>query len=129
MQETRINKGQLSHLLIWPGVRITENGGGLLFGGAPWRRDPYVDGPHATRVFSGLIGSLASICPACSCGCVLPLAKMVFRDASSKHTDDLLSASGSHGLSRTSDRSILPSVLLLQLRLSRCGEPAERLIS
>ena len=28
-------------------------------------RDPYVDGPRATRVFSGLIGSLASICPAC----------------------------------------------------------------
>src|SRR2546429_7378849 len=32
------------------------------------------------------------------------------------------SANGSHGLSRTSDRSILPSALLLQLRLSRCGE-------
>src|ERR1700736_4232374 len=29
------------------------------------RRDPYVDGPRAARVFSGLIGSLASICPAC----------------------------------------------------------------
>ena len=26
--------------------------------------DPYVDGPRATRVFQGLIGSLASICPA-----------------------------------------------------------------
>jgi hypothetical protein len=42
-----------------------------------------------------------------------------FRDASSKQPRDLASANGSHGLSRTSDRSILPSVLLLQLRLGR----------
>jgi hypothetical protein len=34
-------------------------------GGAPQSRDPYVDDPRAARVFSGLIGSLASICPAC----------------------------------------------------------------
>src|SRR4051812_19599649 len=33
-------------------------------------RDPYVDGPRAARVFDGLIGSLASICPACWCGLV-----------------------------------------------------------
>jgi len=36
-------------------------------------------------------------------------------------------ANGSHGVSRTSDRSILPSAVLLQLRLNRCGEPADRL--
>jgi hypothetical protein len=28
-------------------------------------RNPYVDGPRAARVLDGLIGSLASICPAC----------------------------------------------------------------
>jgi len=38
-----------------------------------------------------------------------------------------LRANGSHGVSRTSDRSILPSAVLLQLRLNRCGEPADRL--
>jgi len=35
------------------------------YGRSGERRDPYVDGPRATRVFQGLIGSLASICPAC----------------------------------------------------------------
>src|SRR5882762_4171629 len=35
-----------------------------------------------------------------------------FRDASSKQPHDLASANGSHGLSRTSDRSILPSTPL-----------------
>jgi len=35
-----------------------------------------------------------------------------FRDASSKQPHDLSSANGSHGLSRTSDRSILPSTPL-----------------
>jgi hypothetical protein len=52
-----------------------------------------------------------------------------FRDASSKQPRDLCSANGSHGLSRTSDRSILPSIVLLQLRFSRRGEPADRPIS
>jgi hypothetical protein len=32
MQETLLNKGQLARLLIWEGVKITENGGRLLFG-------------------------------------------------------------------------------------------------
>jgi len=40
-------------------------------------RNPYVDGPRTTRALQGLIGSLASICPACSCGRSWPLAKMV----------------------------------------------------
>src|ERR1700736_3894759 len=81
--------------------------------------DPYVDGPRATRVFwwsdriacihmSGLL--MRQLWTAGQDG---------FRDASSKQPHDLSSANGSHGLSRTSDRSILPSVLLLQLRLSR----------
>src|SRR5712671_3696230 len=52
-----------------------------------------------------------------------------FRDASSKQPRDLPSANGSHGLSRTSDRSILPSAPLLQLRLNRGGESADRPIS
>ena len=42
-----------------------------------------------------------------------------FRDASSKQPRGLSLANGSHGVSRTSDRSILPSGLLLQLRLGR----------
>src|ERR1019366_10421725 len=44
--------------------------------------------PVPQEFFDGLIGSLASICPACCCGW-WPLAKMVFRDASSKHASDL----------------------------------------
>src|SRR6267378_7805313 len=55
-----------------------------------------------------------------------------FRDASSKQPHDLSSANGFHGLSRTSDRSILPSALLLQLRLSRLANfcrPADPLSS
>jgi hypothetical protein len=37
----------------------------------------YVDGPRLARVLdSGLIGSLAVICPACWCSRTGPLAKM-----------------------------------------------------
>jgi hypothetical protein len=49
-----------------------------------------------------------------------------FRDASSKQSHDLFPANGFHGLSRISDRSILPSALLLQLRLGQCSESAGR---
>src|ERR1700694_800027 len=40
-----------------------------------------------------------------------------------------LRANGSHGLSRTLDRSILPPALLLQLRLSRLANFADRPLS
>ena len=82
------------------------------------RRDPYVDGPRAARVFDGLIGSLASICPAYLVRLVRPLAKMVFRDASSKQPRDLYRPMGPTDF--LAPGSIDPTIcLLLQLRLNR----------
>src|SRR5882757_11393968 len=51
-----------------------------------------------------------------------------FRDASSQQPHDLGSANGSHGLSRTPDRSILPSTPLAAPARS-IGELTDRLIS
>ena len=86
--------------------------------GAPQSRDPYVDGPRATRVFSG------SDRIAC-----IHMSGLLMRSVDRwprwfprrefQTPQRPLQASGSHGVSRTSDRSILPSDLLLQLRLSR----------
>src|SRR5882757_7787815 len=44
--------------------------------------------PVPQEFFDGLIGSLASICPACLMR-LMTAGKMVFRDASSKHSSDL----------------------------------------
>jgi hypothetical protein len=57
-----------------------------------------------------------------------PLAKMVFRDASSKQASDLSSANGSHGFSRTRiDRSCHLSPFAAPAQPA--GERADRLIS
>jgi hypothetical protein len=82
------------------------------------RRDPYVDGPRATRVFSG---SDRIACIHMS-GLLMRLVDRWPRWFPRREFQTLqrpLQANGSHGVSRTSDRSILPSDLLLQLRLSR----------
>ena len=82
------------------------------------RRDPYVDGPRATRVFSG---SDRIACIHMS-GLLMRLVDRWprwFPRREFQTRQRPLQANGSHGVSRTSDRSILPSDLLLQLRLSR----------
>ena len=83
-------------------------------------RDPYVDGPRAARVFSRtdriacihMSGLLMRLVTAGQDG--FPRREFQTRQRP-------LQANGSHGVSRTLDRSILPSALL-QLRLDRYGD-------
>jgi len=65
--------------------------------------------PVPQEFFDGLIGSLASICPACWCGLVAA-GQDGFPRCEFQTPQRPLQANGSHGFSRTSDRSILPSV-------------------
>jgi hypothetical protein len=62
-------------------------------------RDPYVDGSRAARVFDGLIGSLASICPACWCGW-WTAGQDGFPRCEFQTPQRPLQANGSHGFSR-----------------------------
>src|SRR5260370_14275547 len=98
----------------------------LVFGRPGERRDPYVDGPRATRVFSGSDRIACIHMSGLLMRSLWTAGQDGFRDASSKQPHDLSSANGSHGLSRTLDRSILPSALLLQLPLRRLANFSDR---
>src|SRR6266852_5011618 len=113
-----------------PGSRPGHDGWSSFRGDAKCRaRNPYVDGPRATRVLSGSDRIACIHMSGLLMRSLWTAGQDGFRDASSKQPHDLSSANGFHGLSRTLDRSILPSALLLQLRLSRLANFADRPIS